>query len=348
MPSSPPPVEENSTPAPADESREGGQSPMSHVSSETAAAAPSTASSEVPASGKRSAPMSSDRAAGDTTEASTVAVDGGAASTHIETPRKTAEEAPTDEANETITPPAKRRTVCGVCNKEPSKYKCSRCPLAYCSVTCSRIHRDNHPPDAPTNDDKTKSTRPGASAVPSLPPKPAPPAHPFHVLDDAPELRHLFEKYPTLPERLKSIYEATQPPKSGGGGNKAPIPGLPMRLQHKNSRGGFGGGRGGRGGGGGGMSSRPWTKEMGLREGQKALRRARVDPSEDGDAVRAYCETVTYLLARDADDRVGTGTGTWSSDSNASVHDVSAVVRDELAVEANQAIKTLLDAEGRH
>lgn len=222
-----------------------------------------------------------------------------------------------------------------------------------CSVTCARIHRDNHPPDAPS--EEKMSTLPSASTVSSLPPKPAPPAHPFHVLDDAPELRHLFERFPTLPARLRSIYEATQPPKAGGGpngGNKGTNPGLPIRLPNQNTRGGFGGGRGGRGGGG--MSSKPWSKETGLRNGQKALRRARVDPGEDGDAVRAYCETVTYLLAREADGGADGKNGTAAAatsntngSNNGNGNDLTALVREELAVEANQMIKNLLDAEGR-
>ena len=84
---------------------------------------------------------------------------------------------------------------------------------------------------------------------------------------------------------------------------------------------------------------------MGLKQGQKALRRARVDPGEDGDAVRAYCETVTYLLARDAEGKNSDSTMAGSSSTGA--NDLTALVREELAVEANQVIKRLMDAEGR-
>lgn len=207
-----------------------------------------------------------------------------------------------------------------------------------CSVACNRIHRDNHPPDAPA--EETKPALPGTSAVSSLPPKPTPPPHPFQVLDDAPELKYLFEKYPTLPARLKRIYEATQPPsaRNGGANNKAvSIPGLPVRLPNNNSN--NKGGRGGRNN----KNNEIWTKEKGLREGQKALRRARVDPSEDGDAVRAYCELVTHLLAREAE----SGGGAAATSAKASPNDGDALVREELTVEANQVIQKLLDTEGR-
>ncbi|CAK7274949.1 hypothetical protein SEPCBS57363_006426 [Sporothrix epigloea] len=236
------------------------------------------------------------------------------------------------------TPPAKRRTLCGVCLTEPSKYNCS--------VACSHIHRDNHPPDASA--DKKKTLAPPLPS--SLPPKPEPPPHPFHVLDDAPELRRLFTRYPTLAARLRSIYEATMPPKSASSGssgpnnNGGPDSRSPWRLPQQNTRGG-----GVRGGWGGSSTmapfNKPWTKEMGLKQGQKALRRARVDPGEDGDAVRAYCETVTYLLARGIED--SHVNPTMATTSGTSSNDLSSLVRKEMAVEANEVIKRLMDAEGR-
>lgn len=40
----------------------------------------------------------------------------------------------------------------------------------------------------------------------------------------------------------------------------------------------------------------PWTKDVGLRNGAEALRRARTDPSDTGDGVREFCELVKFLL----------------------------------------------------
>ncbi|KAL1912793.1 hypothetical protein Sste5344_001383 [Sporothrix stenoceras] len=325
-----PPPQEDGTTAPAVEAGEGQQSPMSHASSETAAAVPPQSTETeagveaAPANGKRSAPTSPDRMEEDTTEDA-------AASANMNGQEKPTEDEPSDDA-EAAKPPAKKRTICGVCNKEPSKYKCPSC-----SVACNRIHRDNHPPDAPA--EEKKSTLPSASSVSSLPPKPTPPPHPFQVLDDAPELKYLFEKYPTLPDRLKKIYEATQPPAARGSGsaNKPNIPGLPARLPNNHSK----GGRGGR------NNNEIWTKEKGLREGQKALRRARVDPSEEGDAVRAYCELVTHLLAREAEGATSATSTDGANIPNGGGGDVTALVREELADEANQVIKKLLDTEGR-
>ncbi|KFY46660.1 hypothetical protein V495_02316, partial [Pseudogymnoascus sp. VKM F-4514 (FW-929)] len=31
--------------------------------------------------------------------------------------------------------------VCGVCNDQQAKYKCSRCEIPYCSVACATLHR---------------------------------------------------------------------------------------------------------------------------------------------------------------------------------------------------------------
>ncbi len=68
-----------------------------------------------------------------------------------------------------------------------------------------------------------------------------------------------------------------------------------------------------------------------------------MDPGEDGDAVREYCETVTYLLGQDkaAETAAVAGTGTETQDN------AVALVREELAVEDAQVIERLLDVEGR-
>lgn len=174
------------------------------------------------------------------------------------------------------------RTVCGVCEKEPSKYKCPHCTLAYCSVPCSRIHKVAHTPS-------------------SLPPKPPPAAtrhaaprpgrqHPFSVLDDSPELRSLFKKYPTLPSTLDRIHTATLPPKKEPGTRG----GLPWKLSDVDSGLLDGTGRSG----GGKKKNEIWSQDVGLSRGRAALRKARMDPSEDGDGVREYCELVLYLLSR--------------------------------------------------
>lgn len=209
-------------------------------------------------------------------------------------------------------PQPKAPTLCGVCDKEVAKYKCARCPLAYCSVACSRAHRDSHPPSEPVSEIKKHA----------LPPKPPTPtkkskSHPFSVLDDSMELQQLFARYPNLPARLSAIADVTLPPKgdalvSGAMHWSLPGAGGAGNTGHGRGRGGRGNGRarGGRGGGRGGGGStdaknnRPWTKEAGLRKGLDALRAARTDPTEDGDGVREYSELVLHLLAREAGETV--------------------------------------------
>lgn len=184
-----------------------------------------------------------------------------------------------------------------------------------CSVVCFRTHKVNHPPDPPK---------------PALPPKAAAAEsigdrlqsrkreHPFSVLDDCPELDRLFKKYPRLPSKLTRIHTATLPPKDeqqqqqqqpGRGG-------LPWSL---NQAPGY-------------QSKKPrWSHDTGLKRGKEALRKARTDPGEDGDAVREYCELVLYLLSKKKDAEI----------------DVTDLVRQQVNQEDVKLIETLIEAEGK-
>ncbi|KAF6030445.1 ZNHIT3 [Bugula neritina] len=35
-----------------------------------------------------------------------------------------------------------KSTVCEICTKEPKKYKCPKCGILYCSVTCYKQHQN--------------------------------------------------------------------------------------------------------------------------------------------------------------------------------------------------------------
>ncbi|OAA66428.1 Zinc finger, HIT-type [Niveomyces insectorum RCEF 264] len=261
----------------------------------------------------------------------------------------------TDDPTPDEPPAAKRRTLCGICHNEPSKYKCPRCPLAYCSVACSRIHKDNHPPpsekpavsSSPPNkatlagdqaDDQAAQSKEDADDV----------RHAFSVLDDAPELKRLFAKYPTLPARLTRIYEATLPPGDGGDTTEAqPSWNVPF---HHGGRGGGGRRRGGRGGFNNNNNNnnntrhnQMWTQEIGLRRGQKALRQARVDPGEDGDGVREYCELVTYLLSSG---RNKNGNNDRNKNDDGDTGDAVALVRQEVKRDEARLIEQLMETEG--
>lgn len=154
-----------------------------------------------------------------------------------------------------------------------------------CSVVCFRTHKENHPPDPP---------KPAAAPEPTTnkAQKRAAPAHPFSVLDNAPELEYLFRKYPHLPSKLSKIHAATLPPQ-----DELPPPGrsissqLPWTLAQAPGYQPY--------------SKKPkWTHDTGLKRGKEALRKARTDPSEEGDAVREYCEVVLHLL-RQKDEQDG-------------------------------------------
>ncbi|KAK4162208.1 protein HIT1, partial [Cladorrhinum sp. PSN259] len=156
--------------------------------------------------------------------------------------------------------------LCGVCQTQPGKYKCPRpgCFMPYCSVACNKQHKENHPPDPipPT---------PAPSAAATEPPKED---DPYSVLvEHAHVFERLFKKYPTLPSALERIQASTLPPSLSQQFSTSSIPGRRPQQQQ------------------------PWTKDVGLRKGADALRKARTDPGDTGDGVREFCDLVLCLLS---------------------------------------------------
>lgn len=186
---------------------------------------------------------------------------------------------------------------------------CSDINCPSCSVVCFRKHKENHPPD-PVLPPETvaKEATDGHNKTRKR-------EHPFAVLDDSPELQRLFKKYPSLPSKLTHIHKATLPPKDeqqqtpGRGG-------LPWNL---NQAPGY-------------QSKKPrWSHDTGLKRGKEALRKARTDPGEDGDAVREYCELVLYLLSKQKDTEV----------------DVTDLVRQQVTQQDVKLIENLIETEGK-
>ncbi|KHN95863.1 zinc finger (HIT type) family protein [Metarhizium album ARSEF 1941] len=197
-----------------------------------------------------------------------------------------ASEAGTDEGSQaqpqlqpTSAVAAKSATVCGVCQKTASKYKCPRCYLPYCSVACNKTHKENHPPDP----------EPQLLAEPQSPASPANRApatlsdlaNPFCALDTSEHLQHLFRKYPGLTQQLLDIHAATQPPQEAPDGR---IPASLMQNVAKKSS---------------------WNHDIGIKNGKEALRRARMAEGEAGEAIREYTELILHLInTRDDEDEV--------------------------------------------
>ncbi|KAF5548373.1 zinc finger domain-containing protein [Fusarium phyllophilum] len=163
-------------------------------------------------------------------------------------------------------------SLCGVCEVNPPKYKCPRCRLPYCSVTCNKIHRENHPPDpepAPTPAaPQSALSESQATSLPQLPD----PSNPFQALESSEKLRLLFRKYPGLPDQLRKIDAATLPPPEA----KPAIPasllkGLPPKQE-------------------------AWNHDIGIQNGKEALRKARRADGEQGDAIREYSELILHLM----------------------------------------------------
>ncbi|KFA74673.1 hypothetical protein S40288_03229 [Stachybotrys chartarum IBT 40288] len=169
--------------------------------------------------------------------------------------------------------PANESSLCGVCLKEPPKYKCPRCYLPYCSVACNRTHRENHPPDPTPGPQPEHEPAPAtASTINQHPAEPADPNNPFRALDSSDKLRLLFAKYPSLPDQLLKIHAATQPPTEANSGVPAALlKGLPPRHNR-------------------------WNRDLGVKKGKEALRRARKAAGEEGAGVREYTELILHLM----------------------------------------------------
>ncbi|KAK0674728.1 hypothetical protein QBC41DRAFT_342166 [Cercophora samala] len=171
-------------------------------------------------------------------------------------------------------PPKPAPKLCGVCNTQPGKYKCPRpgCAMPYCSIPCHKSHKENHPPDPPPPPPPTSQPPSQTNTTPSQP------NDPYKILlDHAHVFQGLIKKYPSLPSALDAIQSQTLPP---------PPSTTPSFLQGNNTR---------------KRKEPPWSKDVGLRKGANALKKARTDPSDTGDGVREFCDAVLYLLSLDGD-----------------------------------------------
>ncbi|KID77744.1 Zinc finger, HIT-type, partial [Metarhizium brunneum ARSEF 3297] len=195
-----------------------------------------------------------------------------------------ASEASTNESSQLHAQPtaqqaAKGVTICGVCEKAASKYKCPRCYLPYCSVACNKIHKENHPPDPePQLIAKPENPEP---LISSSPVTLSDPANPFRALDTSEHLQRLFRKYPGLRQQLLDIHAATQPPQ------EAPDKRIPASLMQ------------------GVPKKSNWNHDVGIKNGKEALRRARMADGEAGEGIREYTELILHLInKRDDKDEV--------------------------------------------
>ncbi|CAI0641757.1 unnamed protein product [Colletotrichum noveboracense] len=189
--------------------------------------------------------------------------------------------APQTQEPEAVPEPkaAPKTKMCGICNEKEGKYKCTRCPLPFCSVQCSKIHRENHPPDPePVPKPPVEAPKqPGAK-------KAFDPKNPFSVLDDSPQLRYLFKRYPSLKSRLLGILAATEPPPElQGTGNSLNDTMKARALAAANPK------------------KEQWSHDVGIRNGKEALRKARTAAGEDGEGVREYIELINHLILKGED-----------------------------------------------
>ncbi|KAI8293186.1 hypothetical protein K4K59_005874 [Colletotrichum sp. SAR11_240] len=183
--------------------------------------------------------------------------------------------APQTQESEAVPEPkaAPKTKMCGICNEKEGKYKCTRCPLPF------KIHRENHPPDPePVPKPPVEAPKPPGAK------KAFDPKNPFSVLDDSPQLRYLFKRYPSLKSRLLGILAATEPPPElQGTGNSLNDTMKARALAAANPK------------------KEQWSHDVGIRNGKEALRKARTAAGEDGEGVREYIELINHLILKGED-----------------------------------------------
>ncbi|KAJ4153887.1 hypothetical protein LMH87_010354 [Akanthomyces muscarius] len=207
------------------------------------------------------------------------------------------------------------KSICGVCQQEPPKYKCPRCYLPYCSVACSKVHRENHPPDPePKPSEPSQAAAPPTTETPTAAAAAAANANdrsnPFRALDSASDkLQMLFTKYPDLPAQLADIHAATQPPSDEATQNSSIPASLLKGLPSKKDA---------------------WNHDVGIKNGKEALRKARRADGVAGEAVREYCELIAYLM-----------------NGQAGGAEAAALLQKEAAMQDSELIERLLEEEKR-
>jgi len=202
--------------------------------------------------------------------------------------------------------PTSQKNLCGVCHDAIPKYKCSQCLLPYCSVACSKLHKDAHPADSSKeaiHAPKPVSTPISKPAVKVLAGTVAAAGSrgPFAALEDSKELRALFKLYPKLSSQLDEINNATLRPCA----NTFEKP------------------KYGKGRAGNGIES--WNQDRGIENGVKALNNAR--NSSTGEAVREYSNLILQILSEDE-----------------GLHSAQ-LIQQELAEENARIIEALLNGE---
>ncbi|KAK3490736.1 uncharacterized protein B0T23DRAFT_168557 [Neurospora hispaniola] len=249
---------------------------------------------------------------------------------------------PGDEPESSPKPVKKEAKQCGVCQAQPGKYRCPRCPLMYCSVACNKSHKVNHPPPSEVQPKPSTNTQQQQQQQQPQPIDTDPLAF---LLPHAHHITRLLSKYPHLESRLNHILSQTLPPVNNPNG--LPVDpntgfattasGLPVRVNvpgyaSSSGKSYFK------------KDTQPWSREVGLRRGAAALRSARTDPSETGDGIRELCETVLWLLNGQERGELARPSGN-SNGVGTSRRDVTQLVREKVVKEEQEVVKRLLEEE---
>lgn len=192
-----------------------------------------------------------------------------------------------------------------------------------CSVACNKQHKENHPPDAPKPEPSpaTNTDQPQTEVAETD-------QDPYSILlDHRDTFQRLFAKYPSLPAALSRIQDTTLPPPDNPDSLSTPtsrFPSLLNGVRANTPR----------------QRQQPWTRDVGLRRGAEALRRARTDPGDTGDGVREFCDLVRFLLSSEAAEEEQR-----RKKRKGGAGEVVDMIREEVAAEEARVIARLLREE---
>ncbi|KAK4644912.1 hypothetical protein QC761_309120 [Podospora bellae-mahoneyi] len=193
-------------------------------------------------------------------------------------------------------------------------------PAAQCHTAQSPATNPTNPttpdPPAPTSQPIPQTTAPNPSQQTNN--------DPYKILlDHAHVFQRLVKKYPSLPFVLDSIHSQTLPPPTPSSSTTTP-----SFLQNNNRK----------------RKEPPWSKDVGLRKGANALKKARTDPTDRGDGVREFCDAVLYLLSLGEEGK-GKGDGDGDGGPRPVAERAVKEVGEEVRREERRVVEGLLREE---
>ncbi|KAF2089857.1 hypothetical protein K490DRAFT_36233 [Saccharata proteae CBS 121410] len=188
---------------------------------------------------------------------------------------------------------------CGVCTKQPPKYKCPSCDVRYCSIGCFKEHKTTH--EESTSQKINSNTLPSVDTQPVLSepsrPNAVPAPHnaqssPFSGLLTDPAFNSLFQTHPNLRSQLRGVYMTTQEPDPDA------EPRFPASRGYRGHRGNFRGRGRGRGRGDG-RPRGPWRQENADKWAVDRLMRLQSRDGPEAEGIQEFVRLIANFTKQD-------------------------------------------------